>query len=146
MTFRTSAHACHIQIINNKLCARKHANQRYTNIECCLRIQLNCEQEENPCKMTSFKSLNTKKFAKTGQAVTADTLYWKRLNVSTNAHKSCFQPNLTSKLYSVVHRRLCWQKSSVESIILTSVPFSHTISPSHAPYAFKCTIRSQNWW
>lgn len=31
--------------------------------------------------MTSFKSLNIKKYPKTGQVVTPDTKYWKKLSV-----------------------------------------------------------------
>lgn len=36
--------------------------------------------------MTSFKSLHTKKYVKSGPVVTPDTLYWKKLSVSTNKH------------------------------------------------------------
>lgn len=52
--------------------------------------------------MTSFKPLNTKKYVKAGQTVTADTLYWKRLNVSKNAHKllpDSTESNLKLNLY-----------------------------------------------
>lgn len=32
--------------------------------------------------MTSFKTLNTKKYAKASQVQTPDTIYWKKLSVS----------------------------------------------------------------
>lgn len=91
---------CHLTTLFLKCQNRPHAFNHQNNRGRCLAWTSN-QQRRLPRKnyfiqieffgtkliaMTSFKTLNTKKYIKQGPVVTPDTLYWKKLSVSAMKH------------------------------------------------------------